>query len=150
LTLNLGFRYETESPYTERRNQLVSFDPLAASPAANPQFPNLKGALRFAAPGDRYVSDWDRNNFAPRVGFAWSGLQHTVLRGGAGIFYIPLGITNNAVGFSPSQGFSATTPFVGSLDGLTPFNTLRNPFPQGLNQPTRNSLGASTFLGQNV
>ena len=150
LTINAGLRYETESPYTERRNELVALDRSLASPARNTQFPNLTGALRFASPDNRYVYNWDRNNFAPRLGFAWSGLKRTVVRGGAGIFYIPIGISNNAVGFSPSSGFSSTTTLVGSLDGITPFLTLRNPFPQGLNQPTRNSLGAATFLGQNL
>jgi hypothetical protein len=36
-----------------------------------------------------------------------------------------------------------------SLDnGVTPFHTLDDPYPNGLVQPTRDSLGASTFLGQ--
>jgi hypothetical protein len=39
---------------------------------------------------------------------------------------------------------------VTSLDGLTPFRFLRDPFPDGLIQPTRDSLGARTFLGQSV
>jgi hypothetical protein len=66
LTINLGLRYETESPYTERRNALVGLDPSLHSPAANAQLPNLQGGLVFASPGNRYVYDWDRNNFAPR------------------------------------------------------------------------------------
>jgi hypothetical protein len=152
LTVNLGLRYETETPYTERRNQLVWFDTSAASPVANAQFPNLRGALRFAGQngGSRHVYDWDRNNFAPRVGLAYSFGSRTVLRAGAGLFYAPLEISNNAVGFTPNLGYSASTPFVASLDSMTPLNTLANPFPNGLIQPTRNALGAATYLGQGI
>ena len=32
-------------------------------------------------------SNLDRNNFAPRIGFAWQLNQKTVMRGGFGIFY---------------------------------------------------------------
>ena len=49
LTLNLGMRYETESPYTERYNELVWFNNSLASPAANSMFPSLKGGLDFRA-----------------------------------------------------------------------------------------------------
>ncbi|MBI1898372.1 MAG: carboxypeptidase regulatory-like domain-containing protein [Acidobacteria bacterium] len=150
LTLNLGLRFETETPYTERRNQLVWFDPAIQSPAANSQFPALTGGLRFAGPDSRYVYDWDKNNVAPRFGFAYTVTPKTVFRAGAGLFYSALEVSPDRTGFSPSWGFSATTPFVGSLDGLTPIRYLRNPFPDGLVQPTRDSLGAATFLGQNL
>jgi outer membrane receptor protein involved in Fe transport len=43
LTVNLGLRYETESPVTDRHNLLNYFDPNVASPAANVQFPTLTG-----------------------------------------------------------------------------------------------------------
>lgn len=151
LTVNFGLRYETESPYTERRNSLAWFDSAAPSPARNTQFPNLTGALHLADDDSRHIFDWDRNNFAPRAGIAYTLFPRTVIRAGAGLFYSPLEISNNAVGFIPNPGYSSSTPLVASVDGgLTPFRTLANPFPEGLNQPTRNSLGASTYLGQGL
>ncbi len=150
LSLNAGFRYETESPYTERRNQLVWFDPAIESPARNSQFPALTGGLRFAGPASRHVYGWDKNNFAPRLGLAYTVTPRTVFRAGAGLFYAGLEISPSRTGFSPSSGFSSTTPFVGSLDGVTPFRYLRDPFPDGLVQSTRDNLGAATFLGQNI
>ena len=151
LTVNIGLRYEVESPYTERRNQLVSFAPSVASPAANPSFPALTGALAFASPSNREVYSWDTNNFGPRIGFAYQLPSKTVIRSGASLFYSPLQISNSAVGFSPSSGFSSTTPMVTSLNGgLTPFNLLNNPFPSGVVPPTGSSLGAGTFLGQGL
>ena len=48
-------------------------------------------------------------------------------------------------------GFSQTTQFVPTQDGyLTPFATLSNPFPVGLQQPSGSSLGLATYLGQGV
>lgn len=121
------------------------------SPVRNSAFPDLTGGLRFASATDRPVYRWDRNNIAPRVGLAYTLAPRTVLRAAAGLFYAPLEISPNAVGFVPSSGFSASTPFVGSLDGnLTPFRTFNNPFPDGLVQPVRDTLGPATFLGQGL
>ena len=150
-TLNLGLRYETETPYTEGHNALTAFNASIPSPAANGAFPNLTGGLVYAGVGgqSRTLYNWNTKNFSPRFGFAYSPSSKTVIRGGLNLFYPPLDITNNAVGTVPNLGYSSSTPFVGSLDGgLTPFNYLRNPFPNGLVQPTRNTLGAATKLGQ--
>ncbi len=153
LTANFGFRYETESPYTDRHNELNYFDPTVASPAANSAFPNLQGGLVFAGVNGnpRSVYRWNRLQFDPRVGFAYSLFRNTVVRGGFGTVYAPLEISNNAVGFSPSGGFSSSTSWITSLNGgLTPYDLLSNPFPQGLVKPTGSSLGAGTLLGQNI
>jgi uncharacterized protein (DUF2237 family) len=153
LVINLGIRYDGESPYTDRNNELNYFDPTIASPATNASFPNLKGGLAFAATGDtpRTVYTRQHNNVVPRVGFAYSPDSLTSVRGGFGISYAPLEVANNAVGFSPSLGFASSTSWNTSLDGgFTPNNLLRNPFPQGLVQPTGASLGAGTQLGQTL
>lgn len=153
LTLNLGLRYETESPYTDRHNKLNYFDPKVASPARNPSFPNLTGGLVFAGVNGTAanVYDWNIDHFEPRLGFAYSVLPSTVVRGGAGLVYAPLEISDNAVGFTPTTGFSSTTNWVTSLNGgLNPYNLLSNPYPQGLVSPTGSSLAAATGLGQSV
>jgi hypothetical protein len=153
LTLNLGVRYDGESPYVDRHNELNYFDPSVASPAANASFPNLTGGLQFAGVNGhpRNVYTRQHGNVAPRLGFSFSPNPTTVLRGGAGIVYAPLEISDNAVGFSPSLGYASATSWNTSNDGgFTPANLLRNPFPQGLIQPTGNSLGAGTQLGQGL
>ena len=153
LTLNLGLRYEEESPYTDRHNQLNYFSPTVASPAQNPSFPNLTGGLVYAGVNRNPASvyNWNTNQFTPRAGFAYSIFPETVVRGGAGIVYGPLEISNNAVGFVPNAGFSSTTNWETSLNGgLNPFNVLSNPYPQGLVAPTGSSLGAGTLLGQSL
>src|SRR4029434_9141060 len=69
---------------------------------------------------------------------------------GAGLFIVPLGLADVVAGFSPSSGFSSTTPMVATLDGLTPYRYLSNPYPTGLITPVRDTQGASTYLGQAI
>jgi hypothetical protein len=151
LTMNAGLRYEIETPFTERYNSINYFDGDLPSPVRNSQFPDLRGGLVFAGPGARHVWQWDRLNFAPRLGFAWSAMPKTVIRWGAGLFYAPAETSNAATAFASNAGYSSSTPLVASIDGgLTPYRTLGNPYPEGLIQPVRDSLGASTFLGQGL
>ncbi len=78
LTLNLGIRYEFATPQFERDNIVSNFDlnTLQLTIAKD-------GSLE-----DRTQVRLDRNNFAPRLGFAWSATPQTVIRGGYGISYI--------------------------------------------------------------
>ena len=153
LTLNLGVRYDGESPYLDRHNELNYFDPTLPSPAANPSFPNLKGGLVFAGVNghSRNVYSRQHNNVVPRFGFSYSAANNIVVRGGFGMSYAPLEMSSNAVGFIPNLGYSSATSWNTSSDGgLTPANLLSDPFPQGLVQPAGNSLGAATQLGQSI
>ncbi|MFP5236697.1 MAG: carboxypeptidase regulatory-like domain-containing protein [Acidobacteriota bacterium] len=153
LTIDAGLRYETESPYTDRHNRLNYFDPNLPSPAANSEFPNLTGGLVFAGVDGqpRNVYTWNTAQFDPRIGLSYSLNQSTVFRGGFGTVYAPLEISNNAVGYAPSSGFSSSTSWVTSLNGgLNPYNLLSNPYPNGLVEPTGSAGGAGTQLGQAV
>ena len=150
-TLNLGVRYDVETPRTERYDRLTNFDYSAASPLQVSGL-NLRGGLAFVNTGGlpRYQANIDTNNVAPRVGFSWHVDPKTVIRGGAGLFYG----TNWGFGAQGSQfgisGFTAATSLVSSLDGVTPVATLSNPYPTGLNAATGSSLGAVTLLGQDI
>lgn len=151
LTLNLGIRYDENLPWTERFNRHTNFDYDAASPLRVPGL-SLRGGLAFPGVGglNRGAFDRDRNNIAPRFGFAWSVTEKTVVRGGYGIFYAPItggGYNGAAV---PISGFQASTQWVGTLDGITPTNRLSNPFPDGFIRGTGSSQGLSTLLGQSV
>ena len=159
LTLNLGLRYDYQSPQSERYNRInrgFAFDqasPIAAqvksaAGASNcPACANLMGGLLFAgSSGDsRFAWDPYRLDFEPRVGVAFSVNDKTVLRGGFGIYHLGAG------DLPTTNGFSSTTSVATSLDGgLTPAVTMSNPFPNGLIAPVGSSLGLSTLLGSNV
>lgn len=89
LTLNLGLRYEYYAPLKEGQNRLSG---LVLGQGARTL---LDAKLQIVDS----LTDPDRNNFAPRVGFAYSpnfkglgflrglGENRAVIRGGGGIFY---------------------------------------------------------------
>jgi len=130
LTLNLGLRYEYETPRTERYNRATrGFD------GAN------GGSLIYASDKQRGIYDPDRNNFAPRFGLAYSANAKTVVRMGYGLNFVPV------VGSVDAVGYSVTTPMVTTQDGITPLNRLSNPFPQQLSPIGAN---AAAFRGQNI
>jgi hypothetical protein len=58
--------------------------------------------------------------------------------------------SNSDTGFTPGMGYSSASPMLATLDSITPNRYISNPFPDGLIQPTRDSLGASTFTGQGL
>jgi hypothetical protein len=73
LTLNLGLRYDFGSPSYEANNRLANFDSQAALAATNQA--QALASLRLASDGsleNRSLVKPDRNNFAPRFGFAYS------------------------------------------------------------------------------
>ena len=98
----------------------------------------------------RYQSVGYANHVSPRLGFAWQVQPTTVIRGGGGMFYSNLwGQGSSPPGYGIS-GFTAATSMVPSINGVTPTNTLSDPYPTGLNAATGSSLGAATLLGQSV
>lgn len=149
LTLNLGLRWDKEGSPVDRFNVFSNFDPTVASTLSVPGL-NLRGGLTYPGVNGRGSALHASSNkdFQPRLGFAYQLNAKTVLRGGYGISFVP----STQGGYDGSAiGFSATTAMVTSNDnGRTPANTLSNPFPAGLNQPTGSSLGAGTGIGTNL
>ena len=166
LSLNIGVRWEFEGADTERFNRSVrGFEfgtpsPISQQAAANyakapdPILPasafRTMGGYTFPGVGGQPRALWkaDRNNFAPRFGFAYSAFPKTVIRGGYGIFYDVIGVDRSDV---TQSGFSQPTAFLATNDnGITYTGTLRNPFPDGLRVPAGASAGLNTFLGQGI
>jgi hypothetical protein len=146
LTLNLGLRWEYESPMSERYDrQNRGFDFNATNPLqAQVTGLTLKGGLLFTTPSQPLPFIRDTNNWGPRAGFAYRIGNHTVLRGGFGAFY---SVTFQTGG---SNGYSTSTSAITTNDNVTPANGLNNPFPGGIIAPTGNSLGLGTLLGQGL
>jgi hypothetical protein len=78
LTLNAGLRYEYATPMWEASNTLTNFDPVSQTMIS------AKGG----SISDRALVDPDRNNFGPRLGFAYTPMPKTVVRGGWGLSYV--------------------------------------------------------------
>jgi hypothetical protein len=131
LTINLGYRFEYETPYKERYNHLGYFDPNGTDPITG-----LKGILTQVTPAHPYPSN-PQYDSAPRVGLAWNFRPKTVFRAAYGIFYAP---GSGGVGQSPGDLGSASETATGIYFGQTPAapNTpipgasLSNPFVTGL------------------
>lgn len=77
LSLSLGLRYQVYPWLTEKYNRGAVFDTRGA------------GGFIFASPQDRRIVYIDKNDWAPRFGFAWApgGREDFVLRSSFGIFY---------------------------------------------------------------
>ena len=163
LTLNLGLRYEYENaPRDDANANVRGFDPtaqLAITQAARAAYAlrpvaelpagqfNPVGGVMFASDENPGFWNADRNNWQPRLGFAYQLNSRTVLRGGWAIYTTPL-LFDYAI-FQP--GFAQSTPIVVSNDsGLTYQANLSNPWPGGVIQPAGNSAGVNTFVGQNL
>lgn len=100
--------------------------------------------MGFAADGQAAVKT-DKNNFQPRIGFAFSLTDKTVIRGGYGRYYVnPVG----APGY-PNNGFTIQTPFVASSNSNRAPRaiSLADPFQQGVLRPAGASQGLESFLG---
>ncbi len=146
LTVNLGLRYEWQSPPTERHNRQAYFDPHAPNPIGAALGKTLPGAVVYTSSSHRGLYNTSYNNVAPRIGFSDQATSRLVLRGGYGIFFSP-----QYFGGGSTPGFSQTTNVTASVDGgITPASTLSNPFPAGLIQPHGNSLGGLQDVGQST
>ena len=151
LTLNIGLRYDLQTPRTERYNRMNYFDPNVASPLAGPSgIANLKGGLVFVGVNGNGRSQFDlqTNNISPRFGFAFQTTKRMVVRGGYGIFYAPA--LTSAGGTVGNFGFRADTPYVGLQADLTPANYLSNPFPTGFVPPVGSSQGLLSSIGTGI
>jgi hypothetical protein len=108
LTLNIGLRYELDTPFTEVANRWANFDPKTAT---------VLIAGRNGVSESAGVNTFTKG-FAPRFGFAYQLGDKTVIRGGAGIFWNTAGHGGNAlrlqrhVPFGPIYSFNPGNFFV--------------------------------------
>jgi len=138
-TLNVGLRYDYGAPITDIHNRVNTFRFGQQSTV----FPTAPVGLVF--PGDKGISastySADKNNFGPRVGFAWdpTGTGKLSIRSGFGVFYnVPE--TELSLQFLGSPPYGAQVIAIGSTDMTHPYQTsttplAQNPFPFHVAQP---------------
>jgi hypothetical protein len=137
LTLNLGLRYVATTGFSEINNSLGGFDPNLTLVCSVDKLGNPCGALNgtlgslwFAPQNNRTTLQKPvRNIFLPRVGFAWSLRNDTVVRGGFGIYSYNFSqdVYGNGIGFGGSGTSKGDTTDPHSGTGPTPLVTLSAP-----------------------
>lgn len=134
LTLNLGLRYQWDTPYTERHNnsQFSDFTGNSGISIVNPYggaTGTLLGTTIFASSKKRNLPT-DYSDIGPRLGFAYLVNDKLVVRGGAGIYFGYPVATNFQY---PGAAYTASPIAFFSKDGgVTNYTLLNNPFPGGV------------------
>lgn len=147
LTLNVGLRYDISFGLKEIHDRHSNFDGYALNPETQ-----MKGVLRYSGVGGYQQSfiNQDRNNFGPRMGFAWDprGDGKTSIRAAYGLIYISIEPgavvpdNQNALGYSVDNQFAASGSQVRALKF--------SEGPAALIQPLGAAGGPSAFRGQSV
>lgn len=126
LTLNLGLRWETFTPLTEKHNRLANFDFGGTNTLL------IAGVNASATAG----LPTDTNNFGPRFGYAYQLHPKLVLRGGFGVFYnlsVPEGFSDRIINNPPllydvtittTNYTQAVHPKDGFVDPAPPYPTV--------------------------
>src|SRR6185312_4433609 len=129
VSLSLGLRYEYNTPPSELNERIER--------TFNSPLLSLAPALTQFIDGRAKIFDPDRNNFAPRVGFAYSpelfvNNKSTVIRGGFGVFY------DQILGAVVSQSRNVYPTFLTlNFGGGPSFGQ----FPLTFDNPSRQSIG---------
>jgi hypothetical protein len=166
LTLNLGLRYEYESPFIDGQNRLTRALDLSAPipelqgitmPDDVKQFYKgtwaMNGAFQFAS-GD-HPGAWDGGwgTLSPRIGAAYKLNDKTVIRGSGGRYVTPWTTNSGHDQLSgyPLFGYSNFTGAPESIQGV-PQMSLDNPFPAShpVAPSYEKSLGIYTMLGDSL
>jgi hypothetical protein len=168
LTLNLGLRYELERPFRERYNQVSLFDLDVPAPVGEKVGPNtggrtlnqyfteltgrpLRGGLIFPSSPLSHgrgiqLTNW--RDFSPRAGFAYQISSKLVMRGGLGKLFMLSPLTPTVE--TPNGTLTTLTVTPGTIDGIRPFTTIANPYPNGFSPIIRDTQGLDSLLGRDV
>ncbi len=141
LTLNLGLRWDVQTPPTDPENRVANYAPGQQS-VARPNAP--VGALFFGDPGvERGGIPVSYSHFSPRFGIAWDpfGDGKTSIRAAAGIFYGSIS-GNEWNTQTNSQPFSTRLTFT---NVRTATNTSGVPLGATLSNPYNNYVGGNPF-----
>ena len=130
LTVNVGLRYEIQTPPVEADNKMSNFDADPSSPTYGTLVPAADGSY-----ASRAFMKVDTNNVSPRLGAAYSVDPKTVIRGAYGVFFGGLGYMAGAqLGVSnPPHFVTATrnTPSTAATSNVI----LSKGFPAGMLDP---------------
>ena len=192
LTVNLGVRYELDMPVYDTRGRISTFDPglyqprMAVDGSGNPIGPPVGGFVQAGNVIPEYdlttvpnvskyvIHSVDKNNFAPRLGVAFSPLdsERLLLRAGYGIYhsrptfqYVSTSVTTPPgylLGRQANQPLDHPFPALPSqfpifqpgvaLSGTVPDRGIRTPYFHQYNasiqfETTRQTLVEAAYVG---
>lgn len=137
LTVQLGLRYDYNSPYHEAGNSLANLDVAPDFSAAALVLPGQVGSVTGRVFPNSLVKPM-RDEFSPRLGIAWRATGSSVVRAGYGITYNGAAYSTIAGQMSTQPPFSIAekwsySPVANTANSLYPV-TLRNGFttPNGV------------------
>jgi hypothetical protein len=148
LTLNLGLRYDIDTPRHEDHGDQSNLDLTIPNPGA----PGELGALVYGSmsnQGQTYFKD-----LGPRVGFAYAPaelfghIRNIVVRGGYAIYYAALFYDDLPTGTIQFSNGNVVQPTFSSQNNFTPVQALSAGFPSYA--PPVNSTDPSRLNGTNV
>ena len=124
LTVNIGLRWDADTPRWELNNRQSGFDPGAINPVCA-----CSGVMLFSGRNGRekFAHNPDLNNLGPRVGFAYRASDSIVIRAGYGVNYN--GAYARAVPFTQFWTFSKTLDINSPDGGFTPAFLLSDGLP---------------------
>src|SRR3954470_2687134 len=127
LTLNIGLRWETTLPPTEEQDRWSDFSPTRPNPGADGRL----GALIYAGSGQgregsRTLADSWFGGFGPRLGAAYNLNNKTVIRAS---FARSFSQVTTTTGSTHQKGFTQTTGFQNTSNGLSPSLLLKDGLP---------------------
>ncbi len=142
-----GIRYEYQSPYTEANNQASNFNLATDQILLAGRGGNSAGLVRP-----------DRNNVAPRFGFAYQLTRKTVVRGGYGFYYSPENDARSDV-LTKNYPYAVEQTFYNNIYGGLPFTYELDtgvpritsiPIAQGTSSLSPADIQSATGTAQNV
>ena len=121
LSVNLGLRYEFNTPIYEANNGMANFNPTTQ-------------AIVQASSSNRYLINPNTKDFGPRIGASFSLDPNTVLRGGFGISYAHWNrVGSNYLTMNPPNGVVALQV---SVPGSASYSNVQSGFPVNMVSPT--------------
>jgi len=145
LTLNLGLRWELDTPITDSNSRMNGFSVDQLNPVSG-----TPGVVKFMGQGGWPTSPYrtDLNNFGPRIGMAYKlfGKDNTVIRAGYGAYFahpFDAGAPSSA-----SLGFEKSVALVSPDQGIThPFTLSQGPGASSLVSPTLDDRFGAVRVG---
>jgi hypothetical protein len=144
LTLNIGLRYNIETPVQDKYGLISEFNPTAQSNETWTNYtcvyPQCQGAWTHpygAAPYNTQYNRWD-----PRVGLAWHPGNRYVIRAGAAINHVDMKFNEYQTNELTSESYSLSEPNGSHI----PLFQLQNGIPT-FNYPAARADGSIPFVG---